>query len=423
MKELKFVDVGEGITEGHVQKWLVKDGDTVKEDQAIVQVETDKAVVNVPSPIDGIIKIVAREDTTVHLGDVICIVGTVDELKSGTTQAAATPTAQKTPVQTQTVATALPAKAQPAAVAVPSAPASAKPKEIIAAPSVRKLARDLNVDIASVTGTGPGGRIMENDLRSTASKTVTRVAPPTKFSEALEQKHANDVVRIPMSMTRKAIARNMEESWKIPRATHMDLINATELWNLVSKEKQKMQQIGVHLTFLPFIIKALAEALKANPNFNASYDHETSEIIQKKYYNIGISAEADDGLKVMVIKGADKMSIDDIAKKIQELAKKIKDKTITIDEMRDTSITITSIGSLGGGFLAVPMINPPDVAIVGALQIRDWEFVIDAKPTVGKVMPFTITFDHRVVDGAEAVKLGNAFKGYLEDPEFLDMLG
>ncbi|MCL4379709.1 MAG: 2-oxo acid dehydrogenase subunit E2 [Candidatus Marsarchaeota archaeon] len=404
MKDIRFVDVGEGITEGKIQKWLVKDGDQVKEDQSVAQVETDKAVVNVPSPITGTIRINMKEGSTLHIGDTLASVGAPDELKAAT---AVQPTQQPAAKQ-----------AQPA----PAQKAAQQQKEAIATPSVRKLAEQLGVDIGVVTGTGPNGRILENDVRAAASHGAQKSAPQQKYSEVLEEAHKDRVERVPMSMTRKAIARNMEESWKTPRATHMDLINATELWNLVGKEKEKMKKEQVHLTFLPFIVKALVKALQENPHFNASYDRDTQEIIVKKYYNIGISAEADDGLKVLVVKDADKMSIEQIAKKITELADKARNKTITIDEMRDTSITITSIGSLGGGFLAVPMINPPDVAIIGVLEIRDWNFVQDGKSVVGKVMPFTVTFDHRVVDGAEAVKLGNAFKGYIEDPEFLEML-
>ncbi len=408
MKEIKFVDVGEGITEGHLAKWLVKDGDNVKEDQPVAKVETDKAVVDVPAPIGGVIRIVAKEDSTLHLGDVVAGIGTSDEMKGYKPGTASAPTK------------AAPPKVQ--AVSAVTAKPVAAPKEIMATPSVRKLAHELNVDLAALKGTGPSGRILENDVRA-ASSGAKPAPSPQKFSETLEQAHDEEIERVPMSMTRKAIARNMEESWKIPRATHMDLINATELWNIVSKEKPKMQkEKNIHLTFLPFVIKALVEALKENPHFNASYDHEKQEIIVKKYYNIGLAAEAEDGLKVVVIRDADKKSITKIAKEIQDLHDKILKKTITIAEMKDTTITITNIGSLGGGFLAVPMINPPDVAIIGILSIRDWPFVENGAVKIGKVLPFTITFDHRVVDGAEAVKLGNAIKGYMEDPEFLDML-
>ena len=153
-----------------------------------------------------------------------------------------------------------------------------------------------------------------------------------------------------------------------------------------------------------------------------SYDHETSEVLLKRYYNIGLAAEAADGLKVIVLKDADKKSIVEIAKETDALHKKILDNTISIAEMQDSTFTITNVGSLGGGFLSVPMINYPDVAILAVHLIRDMPVVKDGAVAVGKVLPFTVTFDHRVVDGADAVKFGNALRGYLEDPEFLDMI-
>ena len=410
MKEIKFVDVGEGITEGHLIKWLVKDGSGVKEDQSVAQVETDKAVVNVPSPITGIIKEVAGEDSILHLGDVVAAIGTADELKNYKPGQAPTVT------KAQAAAPAA-AKAQPA-----PAKAAQKPKEIIATPSVRKLAHDLNVDLATVMGTGPNGRILENDVRG-ATGAHPQAAPAMKFSEVSEKEHGEQIERVQMSMTRKAIARNMTESWKIPTAVHTDLINATELFNIVSKEKPKVQkEKDIHLTFLPLIIKATVEALKQNPRFNASYDGDKSEIILKKYYNIGLAAEADDGLKVIVIKNADRKSVLQIAKEIQDFHKKLTEKTITLEEMRDSTFTITNVGSLGGGFLPVALINPPEVGILGVGSITDWVWVENGKQKIGKVLPISITFDHRVVDGADAVKFGNVVKTCLEDPDFLEMI-
>ncbi|MGC8537961.1 MAG: dihydrolipoamide acetyltransferase family protein [Candidatus Micrarchaeia archaeon] len=415
MKEIKFVDVGEGITEGHIEKWLVEDGSEVKEDQPVAQVETDKAVVNLPAPISGLIKIVAKAGTDVKVGDTLAYFGTADELK-------ALPSASTTHAtqSAQAKASQKPAEQKSAAVMASPAAATTEAKEVLATPAVRKLARDLGVDISKVIGTGPGGRVIENDIRAFASKTNS--APVPKFSEVKEEAHAGDIERQPMSQVRKAIAKNMELSWTIPRAVHMDLIDATHLFNIVEKEKQRAKDTGTKLTFLPFIIKATIEALKENPRFNSSYDKEKQEVIVKKYYNIGLAAEADDGLRVAVIKGADKMSIIEIAQEIERLGKKVKDKSISIDEMTDTSFTITNIGSLGGGYLSVPMINYPDVAILGVHLIRDMPVVKDGKIAIGKVLPFSLTFDHRVVDGAEAVRFGNALKGYLEDPEFLEML-
>ncbi len=414
MKVLKFVDVGEGITEGHVQKWLVADGDMVKEDQSLVQIETDKAVVNLPAPVSGKVKIVAKEDSVLKVGDVIAYVGEpseLDNVKAGSTQ-----------LHVEAAPVAAPEQhVQSSATTVESTDAEQR-KETIATPSVRRMAREMGIDIGKVTGTGPAGRILENDLRRFAGQGQAQ-KPVPKFSEVLEEQHTAEIERLQLTQTRKAIARNMELSWTIPRATHMDLINATHLYNLLKREKPKAEKFGIKLTFLPFIIKALVEALKENPRFNASYDKDRQEIIVKKYYNIGLGAEGPDGLKVIVIKDADKKNILTIAKEIRVLGDKVRNQTITLDEMKDSTFTITNIGSLGGGFLSVPMINYPEVGILGVHLIRDMPVVVDGQVQVGKVLPFSIVFDHRVVDGAEAVLLGNALIEYLEDPEFLEMLG
>ncbi len=418
MKEIRFVDVGEGITEGHIVKWLVKDGDKVKEDQPLFQIETDKAVVNIPSPIDGYVKIVAKEGTDVHLGDLVAIVGTQEELSSNALQS-----------QSENAQVKSGAKIEEKAAGSEAHQDMQEVKEIIATPAVRKLARDLGIDITKVKGSGPGGRILESDLRNYASSMQQAKPSPgiqkqaSGFSPMLEEMHKEEIERVPLSQTRKAIAKNMEASWTIPRAVHMDLIDATSLYEIVSKEKDRvMKEENVKLTFLPFIIKATIQALKENPDFNASYDSEKLEIIRKKYYNIGLAAEAPDGLKVIVIKNADKKNIIEIAKEIEDLSEKLRNKTISIDEMRDSTFSITNIGSLGGGFLSVPMINYPDVAILGIHLIRDMPVVKDGKITIGKILPYSISFDHRVVDGADAVRFGNAIKKYIEDPEFLEML-
>jgi pyruvate dehydrogenase E2 component (dihydrolipoamide acetyltransferase) len=410
METIKFVDVGEGITEGHVRKWLVKDGDQVKEDQPVVQVETDKAVVNVPAPIGGTIKESAPENSDVHIGDVIAYIGTASELQAALQQAQAP---KQAAVQQQTSKQSAPAAASPT-----------EAKEILATPAVRKLARDLGVDISKLTPTGPHGRLTENDVRGVAHEESLKSRPIPKYSEVLEEQHKEDVERIPMSPLRKAIAKNMEASWTIPRAVHMDLIDATALYGVVQREKEKaLKQLNVKLTFLPFIIKATVQALKEYPNFNASYDHEKLEIIRKNYYNIGLAAESPDGLLVVVVKEADRKSITEIAKELQDLHERVEKREVTLEEMRDSTFTITNIGSLGGGFLSVPMINYPDVAILGIHMIKDTPMVRDGKIVIGKELPFSISFDHRVVDGAEAVHFGNALKKYLEDPDFLEMMG
>lgn len=428
MKEVKFVDIGEGITEGHLIKWLATDGSEVKEDQPLAQIETDKAVVNIPSPNSGIIKIAVKENTDVHINEVLAYIGSKEELESMQSD-------QKSNISAPSMPTAeSPEKPAAQQIADQKAVMANQQIQVIATPFVRKLARDMNIDILKVHGSGQNGRVLESDIRNfaaSANQQVTQQAavatkvenqiPPASNAKQIE--NAEQIERIPLTQTRKAIARNMEESWKIPRAVHMDLIDATALYNIVSKEKNKfLTQFNAKLTFLPFIIKATVEALIENPRFNASYDAAAQEMIIKKYYNIGIAAEASDGLKVIVLKDCDKKSIKQLAQEIQELHNKLNNNTITMQEMKGNTFTITSIGSLGGGFLSVAMINPPDVAILAVHFIKDTPVAIDGKVEVRKVLPISITFDHRAVDGADAVKFGNAIKAYLEDPDFLEIL-
>ncbi len=406
IKEIRFVDVGEGITEGHVAKWLVKDGDAVKEDQPLVQVETDKAIVNVPAPISGSVRVVAPEGTTLHVGDTVAYVGDLSEIPK-TQKAAAQPAKPSTPTVQQ---------------AVQQAPAK---REVVATPSVRRMARELGVDIFSIAGSGTSGRISEEDVRSFAAGGAKKAPQPTAAASTAPKlpEAEGEVERIPMSQTRKAIARNMELSATIPRAVHMELVDGSALFRMVSNEKEKvLKQKKVKLTYLPFIIKAVVEALQNNPTVNSVYSRDTQEIIVKKYYNIGIAAEAPDGLKVVVIRDCDKKGIVKLAKELQELREKINAQTITLDEMKGSTFTITNIGSLGGGYLSVPMINYPEVAILGVHWLRDEAVVVDNKVVAGKVLPLSLAFDHRVVDGAEAARFMGELKGYLEDPDFLDMI-
>jgi len=420
MMELKFVDVGEGITEGHIQKWLVKDGDIVKEDQPVVKIETDKAVVDVPAPASGVIKINIPEKNDVHIGDILAYIGTLEEFKNKFTRPGPPNIITVNAPSTQSIKSDHIQNTQ--------INQSNKSKgEIIATPSVRKLAREMNIDISKVVGSGPNGRILEDDLKAYASRISSVISSgnqiPSGYSKANIEEKEGLIERVPMSQTRKAIARNMEESWKMPRAVHMDKINATALWDILTREKERLKkERGIKLTILPFIIKATIEALKENPSFNASYDSVNQEIIIKKYYNIGLAAESPDGLKVVVIKDADKKSIVNIAVEISELHDKVLNNKISLDEMKDSTFTITNIGSLGGGYFSVPMINPPNVAILGIHLVRDEPVVVDGGIKIGKVLPFSLSFDHRVVDGAEAVLFGNSLIRYLEDPDFLEML-
>ena len=451
MKELKFADVGEGITEGHVQKWLFKDGDKVKEDQSVVQIETDKAVVSIPTPISGTLKIAAKEGSDIQVGSILAYILSDSESGSFVTPSGVQSNAEVKSVEVEQNHQQSPKQPAPTYVASPSSTPSQTSKqvekpsehEIIAMPSVRKMAREMGIDVSKVVGTGPNRRITEEDLKkydqmpkpvqviqpsSAAQQTQQAQQRPQQQPQSqapISQTRYGSEKRVQMSQVRKTIAKNMELSWTIPRASHMDIFDATALFDIVMKEKERAKnELNVKLTFLPFIIKAVIAALKEEQNkfFNSSFDTATREIVLKAYYNIGLAAASPDGLKVIVIKNADKKSIMDIAKEISSLADKAHNNTITIEEMRGSTFTITNIGSLKGGFFSVPMINYPEAAIMGVHMIRDWPMVKEGIIKIGKMLSLSLTFDHRVVDGADAVRFMNSIIKYLEDPDFLEML-
>ncbi len=440
METINFADIGEGITEGHVLKLLYKDGDKVEQDNPIAEIETDKAVVSIPTPVDGFIKYNIKTGDTIKVGDEIAVIGSTDEI-SNKTGNSGTVTNNTSTEQNKTKVDTVIDKAP--AVVNNSNDANTN-NSVMATPAVKRLALNLNINIRDVKGTGPHGKILEEDVRKFADSlkgksvsnsnqestkvTAPATAPTTSNSVKSDILSTNKIEsnnstrRVPLSFLRKAIAKNMSVSSSIPTASHMDLIDSDELYNLLNKTKDYVQKnFDVKLTYLPFMIKATVQTLKNNPYFNASFDPDTNEVILKDYYNIGLGAETKDGLKIIVIKDADKKSVVEIAKDLINLREKLYNNTITISEMKGNSFTITNIGSLGGGFMGMPLINPPDVAILSFGIIKDTPVVKNGEVVPGKVMEFTLTFDHRVVDGADAAKFGNELKRYLENPSLLTL--
>ncbi len=432
MEFVKFVDIGEGITEGNVVKLNHADGDEVKEDETIMEIETDKAVVNIPTPIDGTIKYTVASGAQVKPGDTLALVGTKDEVSSYKAGA----TSQNESVQPETSKNEAKEKSENPK---PEAPVStSQQRSIMATPAVKKLALNLNIDISKVKGTGPNGKILEEDVKAyasgnqsaepkhenTASSDIKMQQPQQGQTEQIgSTDNYGPVKKVPLSFLRKVIAKNMEASNSIPVASHMDLIDSSNLVDIVEKTKESfMKDFNIKLTYLPFMIKAATIALKDNPYFNASYDPEKKEVTLKEYYNIGLGAKTDEGLKIIVIKDADKKSILQIAKDLTDLREKLYSKTIQLNEMKGTSFTITNIGSLGGGYMGMPIINPPDVAILSFGIIKDTPVVKNGVVVPGKVMEFTLTFDHRVVDGAAAADFGNELKRLLENPYMLTLI-
>ena len=460
--EFKFPDVGEGITEGEIVRWRVKEGDRVKEHDVIAEIETDKAIVQIPSPKSGkIAKLHHREGDTIHVGETLATIAEENEqLISSTEKSIEMPKQQKGVAvvgQLEEAADIEPAVKQPTAKpslgrsetssrssekrsfseipnsfgfresqkALLSADVNAakqvtgKAAEVL--PAVRRLARDLNVDISTVKGTGKDGRITEEDVRQSSPSPETHEEVQEQSVVRIERKYDmyGYVERVPLKGIRKATAKNMVKSiFTAPHVTHMDEADVTELSAIREKEKPKAEKNGIKLTFLPFVVKASVAALKAHPYMNASMDDEHGEIILKSYYNIGIAIATPDGLIVPVIKEASEKTILDIAKEIQKFSEAAKDRKIDLADMKGGTFTITNVGSVGG-LHATPIINWPEAAIIATGRIYDKAVVIGKKIVARKMMPLSVSFDHRIVDGAEAAGFTNTLKEHLEDPELL----
>lgn len=394
MFDVKFPDVGEGVTEGTLVKWLVKAGEQIKADQAVAEIETDKAIVEIPSPKAGkVAQIFGKE------GDVI---------KVGSTLASLALPGEEARIE------AKPPEIKPE-IKPPEKPA---PERVLAAPSTRRLARELGVDISKIQGTGPGGRITDEDVKraseAPAKPPAVGVAPPEIKPEPKLTEE-----RIPLKGVRKTIAERMVKSlFTSPHVASMDEADVTELVKLREKQKKLAEEKGIKLTYLAFIVKAATVALKQHPYLNSSLDSEKNEIILKRYYNIGIAVDTPDGLMVPVIKDADRKSIMELARETERLAEEARTRKIKLPDLKGNTFTITNIGSIGGIF-STPIINPPDVAILGIHRIRDMPVVIDGEIKVRKILPLVLSFDHRVLDGAQAARFMNTLIEHLKDPDLL----
>jgi pyruvate dehydrogenase E2 component (dihydrolipoamide acetyltransferase) len=380
-------DLGEGITEGEVRKWLVKVGDVVEEHQNVLEIETDKAVVEVPSPRKGkVAKINKKEGDIVKVGEVLMTIAEAGEAEEAKPAEAA--------------------EERPKSVSVVGVLPEAEEK-VLATPAVRAYAKETGVDIDSLRGSGPAGSVTMDDVKA-ASR---------------QGQKAEDVFgpaeRIPLKGLRRTIAKNLTLSQKTTAfVTGMDEVDITELWDLREREKKTLLAKGVHLTFLPFFMKAVIHALPEHPMLNASIDDEREEVIIKKYYNIGVAVDTPDGLMVPVIKDAAKKTILELATELQELSVKARERKIKLDEMKGGSFTITNWGHFGGTF-ATPIINYPEAAILGTGKIVEKPWVKNGQIVIRKILHVSLTFDHRLTDGVDASRFLTKIGGYLEDPALI----
>ncbi len=412
-------DLGEGLTEAEIRAVLVHEGDVIKEDAPLLEVETDKAQVEIPSPMSGRVeKIHVQPGQTVKVGAVLVTFADAD---GGGAPRAATPAAAKAPA---------PAQATSAQ--------RAEGGPVPATPATRRLAREFGIDLSAVRGSGPGGRVTDDDVRgatgkrpaATPARPAQRPAEPAGPAKPLAQvgleppplphfEQWGPVERQPLSHLRRTIAERMALSAAlIPHVTHFDKADVTELNALILRNVEEAKQRGLTLTLTSFLLKAAALALKDHPQFNASLDPAAGELIVKRYYHLGIAVATDRGLIVPVVRDVDQKPVMELAKELAALAERVRAGKATLDDLRGGSFTITNIGALGGTG-AIPIINYPEAAILGVARGRE-EAVVRAGQIMPRMMlPLTLTFDHRIADGADGARFAAGIIRRLEAPERL----
>ncbi len=416
-------DIGEGVVEGEIVAWKVKEGDTVTLDQVLVEVMTDKATVELPSPRAGVVKKINFKDGAIcPVGKVLVVI----EEAGGVSTPAQPPAHGHAPAQTSVNA---PVAARPASTAggIQVIDATQSRERVLATPATRKLARQLGVEIGRVPATGKHGRVTTDDVKRAGSSDgdggnalVKHQAPVASAKSALG--YAEE--RVPLRGMRKKIAEAMARSvHTAAHFTYVEEIDMTELVSVRERAKAKAAERGVKLNYLPFIVKAIVSGLKKFPALNASLDEATQEIVLKKYYNIGIAAQGPHGLVVSTVRDADLRSIFDISREIDRLGEAVRSNTASRDDLTGSTFTVSSLGKLGG-VLATPIINFPEVAIVGVHKIEEKPAVRGGQIVIRHLMNLSISVDHRLADGWDGAMFLQEVKSLLEDPTtmFMEMV-
>lgn len=391
--ELKLPDIGEGVAEGEVLRWMVKEGDAVKEGQPLVEVMTDKVNVELPSPTSGtILKILANVGNVVKVGEVLVFIGSPSEKME---DVPAKIVAQPSPgaAEYEALESKLEAKSQ---------------GTILATPATRKLAQQLGVDLVKIKGTGTGGRITDEDVRLFAAGSPASLKPTELLVE-----------RIPIRGLRRKIFDHMSKAVHTAAlVSHVDEADFSELVATREHFKALAEKQNVKLTYLPFVLKALVAALKEYPILNANVDDEKEEIIIFKEYNIGIATATEQGLIVPVVKNVDEKTVIEIAREIERLTASARDGGLQLEDIRGGTFSVTNIGSIGGLF-ATPIINYPEVAILGLHRIQKRAVVKDTEIEIRDMTYLSLTFDHRMTDGDVAARFVTTLIKYLENPKLL----
>jgi len=460
MQEFKVPELGENVSQGDVTRVLVKVGDTIGKDQPVVELETDKATIEVPSSVAGTVKeIKVKPGEKVKVGAVILTVddnGADASAKPEEEEKAAPEKPEKekpekvvsmprreAPAPASSPQPASPPSPAPQASARqgPAEPAKSDPPQIRqsegpaapASPSVRRLAREIGVDINEVQGAGPGGRISDEDVKEHARRILSSVpstAPgarpagaPAATVPLPDFSKWGEIDRQPMTNVRRKTAEHLGHAWTtIPHVTQFDKADITPMEELRSKFRKQVEQAGGNLTVTAVLVKVMAAAVKQFPQFNASLDADNNAIIVKKYINVGVAVDTEFGLLVPVIRNADQKNIQEIAVELHQLSDKARAKKLTPDEMSGGSISISNLGGIGGTYFT-PIVNWPEVAILGISRGIIEPVWKDGKFEPRQLLPLSLSYDHRVIDGADAMRFLRWVVQAIEQPFLLSLLG
>lgn len=427
--EFKLPDIGEGVHEGEIVQWLVKPGDFVKEDQPIVEIMTDKVTAEIPAPVSGVVtELRGKTGEVIQVGSIIAV---FDEKATGggsqskpqtqnveATASTATPTEVPTKSSEPAKVATLDKAPSNGKAAVAAATRSMPGDRILAAPATRKLARQMGVDLTMITGSGPRGRITQQDIQQFQGGGLAM--HPARSTGQLVSRGDK---RVPFAGMRRKIAEHLVKSKQT--APHFAYVEEVDMSRLVAMREELLplaEQQNAKLTYLPFVIKAVISALRKYPVLNSQLDESTNEIVYKNDFNMGVAVATDQGLIVPVVKFADQKDLFTLAREISDLAGKARAGKLSLDELKGGTFTLTSIGSIGGLF-AVPIINYPEVAIMAVNKIEKRPVVRDGQIVIRDIMHLAISCDHRVVDGAEAALFVKEVIQYLENPSRLLIAG
>ena len=458
MTEFKVPELGENVATGDVTKVLVNVGDTIAREQPVLELETDKATIEVPSSVAGVVKeIRVKKGDKVTVGAVVLTVDAPSGNGSGGGSAAA---AEAAPAQAPETAKPAPAPEPAPAAAAQKAPPPASPRVVPmpvrqaesapapapahvpparadgraapASPAVRRLAREIGVNINDVEGTGPNGRITQEDVKEHARRILSSVGSAGSGSSAVAARPARqlpdfskfgDVDRQAWTNIRRVTSEHLSYAWNtIPHVTQFDKADVTELEVLRKRHKEQVAKAGGNLTVTAMLVRILATAVRKFPQFNASIDPERGEIVFKKYVNIGVAVDTDRGLLVPVIRNADEKNITQIAVELNQLAERARDRKLTPDDMSGGSITISNLGGIGGTYFT-PIVNWPEVAILGVSRGAIEPVWRDGKFEPVQRLPLSLSYDHRVIDGADAMRFLRWVAETIEQPFLLSLVG